>query len=375
MPVRPSRGIVTVNNQIIRFTSHHVEQNAFSAADSFEVVLPFFIRDSQSGDLILANGPEFQSILLTQDVVPVSIWVGYPPNPFNYQMSDLTQIMDGYMDTAHWQFDKTGETVTLNGRNKTALFIDSKIYDKFPNLTSSRIAETLATSHGLKTAVASTTTLAGTYYNQNSSVLGTDISEWDLLLFLAQQENYIVRVKGDILYFGPYSLVTGYENQNPISYTWGQNIEKLEFERSPHAARDIIVHVITYDRNGKHRIIETAKSTTQYAQRIKNQTGQREAYTETYVIPGLTREQAQKKAVAINNELSRAALIGQITVAGNTDMAIDRKIAIQGVGQGLSDTYYLNKVTHDYGLDAGYDVSASFSNQFLADVNAVQGVA
>jgi hypothetical protein len=374
MPIQPSRGIVTVNNQIIRFTSLHVEQNAFSAADSFEVVLPFFIRHSQSGDLILANGPDFQSILLTQDVVPVSIWVGYPPNPFNYQTSDLTQIMDGYMDTAHWQFDNTGTAVTLNGRNKTALFMDNKIYDKLPNLTSSRIAETLATSHGLATAVAPTTTLAGTYYNQNSAVLGTDISEWDLLLFLAQQENFIVRVKGNILYFGPYSLVTGFENQDPIPFTWGQNIEKLEFERSPHAARDIIVRVITYDRNGKNRIVETAKSTTQYAQRIKNQTGQREAYTETYIIPGLTREQAQKKAVAINSELSRAALIGQITVAGNTDMAIDRKIAIQGVGQGLSGTFYLNKVTHDYDLDSGYDVSASFSNQFLAD-DSVQGVA
>ncbi len=365
---RKSRGIIAVNGMQVKFTSISVEQNAFSAADSFEIVLPYFIRDQQSGETILANGPDFTSVLLTQDVIPVSAWVGYPANPLNYTVNDLAQVMDGYMDTARWDFDKTGEIVTLNGRNMVGPLIDAKIVDKFPNLTSSAIAIKFALEHGLTPVVTPTSTLAGTYYNQNSTITGNNsMSEWDLLLFLAQQENFIVRVKGGQLLFGPYGTVTGYVDQTPISLTWGQNIETLEFERSPQAAKDIVVKVISYDRNYKHRIEETAKSTTQYAQRILNQAGQRQQYVETYTIPGLTRDQAQKKAIAICNELSRSQIIGNVTCAGDPNMSIDRKLQIQGVGQILSDFYYLNKVTHQFDLTNGYSIDASFSNQFLTD--------
>jgi phage protein D len=245
--------------------------------------------------------------------------------------------------------------------------MDAKTTEKHPNLTASAIAIKFASSHGLVPIVAGTQTLAGTYYNQNSSILGNDMSEWDLILFLAKQEDFVVRVKGNRFLFGPYGIVTGplYTPQDPLPFTWGKDIDALEFERSPDAARDVIVKVITYDRDSKSRIVETAKSTTQYAKRIYG--GSRAAYTETYVIPGLTRQQAQKKAQSICYELSRCQVIGQIDTAGNPNMAIDRKAAIYGVGQGLTDNYYLNKVTHSYDITSGYQNSSSFSNQYLGD--------
>lgn len=376
MQAKPSRGLVVVNGNSVKFINFSVEQNAFSAADSFEIVLPFFIRNSQGGDPILANGPDFQSILLTQDVVPVQVYVGYPTNSRNFSASDLTQIMNGYMDTARWNFNKNdGEIVTLNGRNAVGQMMDAKTTEKYPNLTASAIAIKIAESRGLQAIVAGTSTLAGTYYNQNSTILGNDASEWDLLLFLAQQEDFIMRVKGKQFLFGPYGIVTGpdYTPQDPIPFTWGKDIEALEFERSPHAARDVIVKVITFDRDTKARIVETAKSTTQYAKRIYG--GSRAAYTETYVIPGLTRQQAQKKAQAICYELSRLQVIGQIDTAGNPDMAIDRKVAIYGVGQGLTDTYYLNRVTHQFDINNGYACSSSLSNQFLTNDQENEGTA
>ncbi len=363
--VHAARGIAVVAGLQVRFISFYAEQNGFSAADSFEVVLPFFVRDTQGGETVLANGPDFQSILLGQDTIPVQLYVGYPRNPDYFGVGNLTQIMDGYMDTARWDFDDTGEIVTLTGRNAVGQMIDTKVTNKLPNMTSSAIAAKFAAEHGLTPVITPTTTLAGTYYNQNSAVMGNETTEWDLLLFLARQENFIVRVKGKQLLFGPYATVTGYVNQAPIPYTWGYDIERLEIERSPHAAKDLMVKVITYDRNGKHRIIETAKSTSQYAKRIGGQTGERQQYIETYTIPGLTREQAQKKAASILGELSRSQLIGQITAAGNTDMGIDRKIVLYGVGQGLSDNYYLNRVKHSFDLSSGYAIDCSFSNQFL----------
>jgi len=342
---KPARGIVVVNNTQVKFNTFDVEQNSFSAADTFEIELPFFIRDQQSGEVILANGPDFQSILLTQDVIPVQVYVGYLENPLNYGINNLGNVV-GKM-------------------------IDEKITDKFPNSTSSTIATNIANKYGLAPVITATTTLAGTYYSKSSAVTpDANTSEWDLLQFLANQENFIVRVKDNQLLFGPYSEVTSYENTDPIVYTWGYDIEKLEIERSPHAARDIVVNVISYDRANKQRIVETAKSSTQSSSSTSGQIGRKEQYIENYTIPGLTRDQAQKKAQAIYDQLSRSQLIGQIDCAGNTDMAIDRLIQIQGIGLGLQNNYYLNKVSHKFDIDDGYANECSFSNQFMSDENA-----
>ena len=210
------------------------------------------------------------------------------------------------------------------------------------------------------------------YYSawSNSATTGgvdyNDTSEWQLLLFLAQQENFIVRVKGSSLYFGPYSVVTGYVNQTPIPYTWGYDIESLEIERSPHCARDIVVNVYSYNRGSKGKIRATARSTTQYAQRIYGNAGQRQEYIENYTVPGLTLGQAQQMAQSIASQLSRSQLIGQMTAAGNTDLDIDRQIQINGAGKALSVPYYLTQVTHSVDVQGGYGAQVSFCNQFLS---------
>lgn len=359
------RGIAIVGGQQVQFESFRVEQSGFDVADSFEISLPFFIRDNARGDQVLANGPGFQSILLTQKEIPVQIYLGFVENPQFYTIKDLTKIMDGFMDTARWSLSQSGEVVTLSGRNVIGRMLDTKLTEKFPNLTASGIAEKIAGKYHLSTAkITKTNKLAGTFYNSNSTVLSNDSNEWDLLLFLAKQENFIVRVKNDQLLFGPYGTVTGYENQEPISYTWGYDIESLEIERSPQATKEIIVKVISYDRNSKARIEETAKNKTAPGTKKGDEA---KPYLETYVIPGLTREQVQKKAAFILNELTRTELIGNMNCAGNPELAIDRKISIHGAGDGISRSYYINRVTHGFDLSGGYKSEVSFSSKFMID--------
>lgn len=363
--ISKARGIVMINGQRVNYIDFSVEQNGFSAADSFEINLPFYIRDNQSGDKVMANGPGFQSILISQDVIPVQIYVGYPKSVVNYGIADLTQIMDGYMDTVRWYFksgDDQGETITLSGRNVVGAMIDYKITEKYPNLTASGIAAKFAKQFNLTPMITPTSTFAGTFYNDNSTTLGQETNVWDLLLYLAKQEDFIVRVKGKQLLFGPYATVTGYENQPPLDYAWGHDILELELERSPHAARDIVVKVISYDRNNKGRIVETAKSNTE-------KTGKRDSYIETYVIPGLTRDQAQKKARWILHELSRTELIGTMVCAGNETLEIDRRINLYGLGDQLSQSYYLNRVSHHLNLSEGFKTEVSFSSQFMSNGN------
>ena len=358
------RGIVVVGGYQARFEHFTVEQNGFSAADTFDIGLPWFIRDQQNGEPVLANGPEFSSLLVTADTVPVQVYVGYPNNPLRFTTSDLTKIMDGQMDTARWSVGLNGEGVTISGRNKTGMLIDTKILQKYPNLTSSAIATMFANEHGLTPVVTATTALAGTYYNNQSAALGTDISEWDLLLYLAKRENFVVRVRGNTLLFGPYSSVVGVPAA--IVYTYGYDIQAMDLERSPHAAKNIAVTVLSFDRNKKQQIKEfkeTAASTTQFSTKIQGQIGQRAKYSVTYTIPGLTRQQAQNRAAEILASLSRTQIIGSITTAGNTSLTTDGQVELNGCGQGLDQRYYINRVTHTFDANNGYTMDIGLSTQ------------
>lgn len=354
--VRAARGVAVVMGYQVRLLEFSVEQNGFSAADSFSLTLPFFVKD-EKGDKILANGPDVASALVTSSSIPVQLRVG-----FGSVDSGLVQVMDGEMDTIAWGFSVQGETVTLHGRSKAGSMIDTKIVEKYPNLTASAIAQKFAGEHGLTPVITPTAALAGTYYNQQTAAIGRETSQWDLLLYLAKRENFIARARRGKLYFGPYDAVVG-ASSTPIPYTWGHDIDALNIERSPHASRNITITVLTYDRGKKKQIKETASSTTQGAKSIAGQVDRRSRYNLTYNIPGLTRQQAQNRAREILAQLSRSQIIGQLQAAGNTDLEIDRQIRLYGVGPGLEQAYFLNRVTHKFSLTNGYTIDAGFSTQ------------
>jgi len=356
------RSIVVIGGYEVPFESWRVEQTGFEQADTFEVDLPFDITQ-EKGDVLLSNNPVSASSLITEPDIQVEIYRGVPNDPNNYTKNDLTQNMYGFVDTMDLYFDDTGEYLKLTGRSLAALLIDTVATDKFPNKTSSQIAQIFAHEHGLNPVITPTNTLAGTYYNDDSTVISNDSSEWDILQFLAQQEGFVARVKSNTLYFGPVEQVTDM-NLSPIPLTWGDNIMELNIERSPQAARDLEVNVISYDRNHKKRIVGTAKSTANYSKKLFNQVN-RDKYKETYMIPGLTQSQAQARAKSILNTLSAQQYIGTLKTYGDFNFSIDRRITLNGVGKVLSQIYYINRVTETFDFDKGFDVEIAFINQLL----------
>jgi phage protein D len=359
------RSIVVVGGYVVPFNNWTVESTGFDTADTFSIKLPFSVTN-EPGDLIINNSLEKSSALFTDSDILVEVYRGLPNNPDKYSISDLTQNIMGYVDTVDVDFNDTdGEKVTLTGRNLAALLIDTQITDKYPNKTASQIATLFAKQHGLTPKVTNTTTLAGTFYNQDATTLSSSSSQWDILMFLAQQEGFVVRVVGSSLYFGPISTVTD-STLAPIQMTWGSNIMELTFERSPNAARDLQVQVISYDRHHKHRIVAKAKSTTQYSQRLKN-TMQRESYLETYAIPGLTRNQANSIAKSKLKSLSQQQIIGTLKTNGEYNFTIDRRIQLNGCGKVLDGTYYVNRITESFDIVSqnGWDVEIAFINELL----------
>ncbi|WP_369040613.1 hypothetical protein, partial [Stenotrophomonas maltophilia] len=92
-------------------------------------------------------------------------------------------------------------TLELNGRDNTALFIDTKTSEHFANQTASQIAETLAARHGLKAVVTPTTRMSGSFYHSDFVDTTQQQSEWDLLSYLANVEGFDLYVSGNTLYF------------------------------------------------------------------------------------------------------------------------------------------------------------------------------
>lgn len=348
----------------VKFLNWEVERTGYEQADTFEIVLPFEVT-SQKEDQILTTNTTIDSLLFTEKDIVVEVYRGVPKDTSNYTKDDLTRIIIGYVDTVELDFDDTGETIKLDGRDFSALMIDNQILSKYQNNTSSQIATILAIEHGLAIQTTKTTTLAGTYYNNNSSVISDTSSEWDLLMFLAQQEGFVVRVSGQTLYFGPVDQVTD-ASLTPINVTWGDNISNLVIDRQPHGARDIEVKVFSYDRTTKKQVVGTATATSVNSKKMTSPLN-RDVYKEYYQISGLTKAQADAKAKSILQQLSLDQLVGTLQTYGEMDFTVDRRINLQGVGAALSQIYYIARVTEYFDLTSsdGFYVEIAFVNELL----------
>lgn len=359
-PFSRPRSIVKVNSTQVPFKSWTVELNGYAAADTFDVVLPFRVLDHLRGTTSLANTPDRETILLTQPDILVEVYAGYPSDPNNYSESDLTQLMYGYMDTDDFHFDAQGDRVELTGRNQVGPFMDTKTTDKLPNKTSSQIVTYFGQQQGLTVVATPTTTLAGTYYANDTTSLTSDITQWDLMNYLADQEGFTLRVKQNTLYFGPRN---SFLKTTPIIYTYGQNTKTLSLSRSPHASKDIKVEVITWAIGKKTRIVATATNTTTYAKRVSG-TGAHQEWVETYYMPGLTRNQAQQRANAILQQLSETEITGELTADGNEQQDIDQVLQLKGLGLGIDGmSFWPTKVTHTFDNSSPkYGIDMTFSN-------------
>ena len=343
---KPKATVRMLGYDLPKWESIRVENNAFSVADSFDISLPWDVSDKQV-DPLLSSGPDFQSQLVSGTNIPVEVYLGFTGEP-------TKRVMFGKMDVARWNFGSDGEVVSVIGRNLTGQLIDTKTTEKYQNLTASKVAEQFFIQHGLTPQVTKTNNLIGTYLNKDQTQMERETTQWDLLLWLSQEEGFVCRVIDDIGYFGPRSGIANL-NAEPLVYTWGLNILDLEIERGPHAARNLVVEVVSW--HGKQRIAEKATSRTHVE----------EKYTQRFTIPGLTREQAQKRARSILEELSAQEMFGRLRTDWIPEFGTDRRIALHGVGLGLSQIYYVTKVTVQSSLSGGIEAELSFVNNYIQD--------
>lgn len=348
---RSPRAIVTINGTQVKWESLSITTNTFYVADKFSITL---------GKTGQPDGIDENFWASTQQCV-VAIYLGFPKNVDSFTTADLELFITGDADGIIDDF--CGKTINISGRDFSSRMIDKKITQKFSNQTASQIATMFANEHGLNPKVTTTSTPVGTYYEQQQVLLAHETTEWDLLTFLAQNENFVVFVQNYDLIFEPRPEST----QNPYVFTYQPATENyssptfnginLKFTRSLTLAKDVKVTIkVPYgSKNGKPFYRTKTASHTN-----STRTGNLQKYS--YVIPGLTPDQATQRADQILRDITRNEIIMETSCAPDNVLKKDSIIKVTGTGTVYDNLYYADEVVRNFSYDEGYIMNITAKN-------------
>lgn len=355
---RQPRGAVKVNGEMITgWVEFELTNTNFFSSDTFRCKFAGALLPADRSAIWFSN---------QQDMF-VELFIGFPQDPTSFAPSDLQSWIYGQVD--HIEIDPVTNTIEVDGRDLTRVFIDTKTTQKWPNHTSSQIATALANAHGLTPIVTATTTVVGKYYEIDHVHMEDEHSEWDILNYLADQEGFKVWVRGQSLYFQPapdpakttpYSVVW-----QPVTTSAGPmaNFESIKLKRALTVSRGIQVKIrswnkkyakgftVSYPSNVK--TIKVGSSSvgaggTIYSKRVDN----------------LTQDQALKYAQNWYNQLVAHEMnIEGLTIPGDNDLDITSIIQFGGTGTAFDQQYFPDSISRSMSFDGGYSMTIGAKNQ------------
>ncbi len=292
----PPRGIVKINNQFTKFKTLTVNTQNYYIADTVSLEIPLY-----------ENEPFDFDFWASVENIEIEIYTGFPADPVNFTINDLDRIFVGIIDNI--DVDPVQGLVHISGRDLSALLIDEKATSSLLNKKTSEIATLLAQKHDLTPIVTETNTRAGSLFNDSSTFVVNQYSEWDLLSFFAQQDEFFVFVEGKDLHYEPLST----ENQEPYGIkinditidggTLKGSVVDIKLSRGLTLARDVIVKIKSFDSYYLTAVTATARSVH------KSGSSKFKTQTYSYDIPNLSVDQANKRAKAILRNITQHEII------------------------------------------------------------------
>ena len=260
------------------------------------------------------------------------------------------------MDYPEWDFSD-GETVKIIGRSYAAKPYDFVETVKYQNMTATEAFQKICKTHGLTPVVpVATSDMIGEYVNDDHTSVAEEMSHWDYVLYLAEQEGFVSRIKGKEWYFAPLSMLEDYQKE-PLAFSYGHNVRKLKMKKAPNEARNFVVEVISWQSGEKkkkgNRIVEKAVIGKEEGDNV---------YTIRRNIPNITRAQAQKHLKNICSELTKQQFSGSFETDFFQELTNDRRIVLYGVGMELSQIYHVESVTISGDKESGLECSVKFTN-------------
>jgi len=244
----------------------------------------------------------------------------------------------------HVEVDPIHRIVRIEGRDLTARLIETRTQESFSNRTASEIATILAARHGLSPAIATTTTPVGRYYQDQHDRIVLDqfsraLTEWDLLVWLANQEGFRVFVRGTTLYFQPDSAAP---RVVPVAQA---DMLELRLNRALTLARNIAVVVKSWNSRQQNAFTQTAHAAG---------SGEGAAQKIVLVRPNLSPDQALKLAQSTLAELTRHRMVLNLTMPGDLSLAPGDALALSGTESGFDQIYVVDSIQRRLSVRHGF---------------------
>ncbi len=317
--VRQALPLVFANGALIDgIIDVEVDSNSFFAADRFSV----------RAALAAAGGAPWSdpSLLLEFRVAVNGRWT-----------SLITGTVDGV------SIDPIRGELRLAGRDLTSRLVAAQIEESFENQTSSDIAGLLAARRGLAASVAPTDTPIGRYYQAGRTRTALvqharATTEWDLLCWLAQLENYDVWVSGTTLNFQPAGPFVPSFTLSP------DDCMSLRMHHALDLAAGVAVTVRSWNSLSQTAIVQTAS----------NAGDALDASPRTIVRPNLSPNDAQALAQRLVSQISEHERTLVIEMPGDISTLPRMVMALTNTQTDFDGQYVICSVERRLSFAHGY---------------------
>ncbi len=307
--------------------------------------------------------PPLSTPAFWSDAAPIDIEIQFSLDALNY-----TSIISGSVDSA--VIDPLCGTVQVMGRDSTSVLIESVLEQSFSNRTSSEIVEVLTAQHDLSCSATSTTTLVGRYYEGEHDRLMLDqfsntTTEWDLLVFLARQEDFDLFFEGSTLVFQP----TGLSSSNQLFRP--EDMVSLSLQRSLVLSRDIEVTFKSWNSRQQTSFVQSL-----YASGDSD--GNAPPIRYQFVRPNLTADQLMTLASRKITELASHERSVILEIPGELDLTPRDKVTIDGTGTEFDQTFQIRAIRRRFHPRTGFTQQircTSMTPRAITMLSAPQGTA
>lgn len=359
--VRTPRAIVTINDIQVKWIDIEIDTTTFFFADTYHISIPLNGQIATLNMSYWASSPQFT----------VKIYIGFPSDPDMYTTQDLDLFIEG--DANNFDFNPITGIINISGRDLSSRLIDKKFTGKFSQNTSSQIATQFANNAGLTPQVTTTTTPVGTFFQTQQTLLSSQYTQWDILTYLAQQENFVLYVDSQNLVFKPRPTTSNTDSQNNYILTYqaptidtptpSLNATRLTISRSATLINDVSVTVkVPYNcKTGQAFSVRVNSSHTQSSSRNTKASTYKQKYV--YRIPGLTQDQALQRADQLLRDITTHEIRICTCLPGDNILKKDTLIKLVGTNCAFDQIYYPDHINRRLNMHEGYIMEVSAKNK------------
>ena len=256
----------------------------------------------------------------------------------------LTSLIVGIADSV--SFNPVLGVIDVEGRDLSALLIESQTEETFANKTASEIATLFASRHGLAAFVDPTSTPIGRYYQSEHdrvaiSQFARSTTEWDLLALLAAREGCDLATKGHALYFGVNPPST------PIVIA-PQTCTRLQLHHSVDLSRSLDVTVRSWGTKSGSAVAQTVRSP-----------GSLPTLKRRITRPNLTSDAAQAIAARVIADLKRHEWVAEATMPGDLIVTSRSLVAIEGMPSPWNQVFSITRLSRHLDVRRGFTQTLS----------------